>query len=58
MKTNQEQSGHACLHSNAAALQRASTPTRHWREPHCEFVALDFEALDVKIAGDMDLQLN
>jgi hypothetical protein len=32
----------------------ASTPTRplHWREPHCEFVAFDFEALDVKIALD------
>ena len=32
----------------------ASTPTQplHWREPHCEFVALDFEALDVKIALD------
>ena len=32
----------------------ASTRTRplHWREPHCEFVALDLEALDVKIALD------
>ena len=32
----------------------ANTPTRplHWREPHREFVALDFEALDVKIALD------
>ena len=53
---------HACIGRTYLRWKRfksrvdmpASTPTRplHWREPHCEFVALNLEALDVKIALD------